>query len=361
MSDYKLLLLSPYDGLSHRFWREGLTSYLADKAPNWHITPVGLPPRHFSWRQRGNSLSFARHPDLQQEYDLVIATSVTDLSALRGLNSALSGTPAIVYFHENQFVYPESHPERVLERQVTSIYTALSAQKVFFNSAFNLESFMAGSHELLSRMPDEVPDGVVQSIEQRASVLPVALSSVTDLESPVKEPGTPVRIVWNHRWEHDKGPALLQEIVKGLLANEVDFSMSMLGQQFRNSPAAFQQTATLLSDAGRLAACGYIEDRHDYLELLTEHDLVLSTAGQEFQGLAIQEAIQHGCTPVTPDALVYPEYVPDQLRFDSAEEAVQIISSPGTGPMIDVSLDDYMWPAIGPVWMETIEALVRQK
>ena len=98
----KILLLSPYDAMSHQYWWQGLRDNLREHA----FCVVTLPPRFFSWRFRGNSLSFAFDERLKDGYDLVIATSMTDLSSLRGMCPALSSVPTIVYFHENQFAYP---------------------------------------------------------------------------------------------------------------------------------------------------------------------------------------------------------------------------------------------------------------
>ncbi len=74
----RILLLSAYDAHSHRRWRQGLV----DAFPDWQWTVLTLPPRNFLWRIRGNSLSwaFSERETLEQPYDLVIATSMTDLS-----------------------------------------------------------------------------------------------------------------------------------------------------------------------------------------------------------------------------------------------------------------------------------------
>ena len=74
----KILLLSAYDAASHRHWSEMLMQHF--KQDQW--TVLQLPARYFSWRVRGNSLSwaFSERDVLSQGYDLVIATSMVDLS-----------------------------------------------------------------------------------------------------------------------------------------------------------------------------------------------------------------------------------------------------------------------------------------
>jgi len=351
----KTFLLSPYDAVSHRLWRESLADYLGKAKPELELSQLPLPPRYFSWRSRGNSLTYSRHSALADTPDLIIATSMTDLAALRGLNRRLGPVPAIVYFHENQFAYPDSHVEGRLERQITSIYTALAADRVFFNSAYNRDSFLEGASGLLAKMPDEVPAGVADTIESRSSVLPVALG---EGKRRVNKPGI-LHIAWNHRWEHDKGPDHLLSLVRGLLASDLDFRFSLFGQQFRDRPPEMEEALVLLEASGKLAHAGYVDDREDYLDQLAAHHIVLSTARHEFQGLAVQEAMNCGCLPVVPDALSYPEYVPERFRYRTPEKVPDMIQSIAAGRLGgECSLDDFTWEKIGPVWLATIDDLL---
>ena len=97
----KILLLSAYDAASHQRWRQELEEFF----PEHQWTQLSLPPRYFSWRVRGNSVSwaFSQRTLLTQAYDLVIVTSMVDLSSLRGFVPELARIPTLVYFHENQF------------------------------------------------------------------------------------------------------------------------------------------------------------------------------------------------------------------------------------------------------------------
>ena len=350
----KVLFLSPYDGMSHRFWRLGLLDYLRRAKPELQIHDVNLPARFFSWRQRGNSLTYANHDVLQQRFDLIIATSLTDLSALRGLNKFVGQTPALLYFHENQFAYPDNHPQGLIERQITSIYSALSADSIIFNSQFNRSTFLEGAGKLLKNMPDQVPKGLVSGLSDKSSVVPVALGQDA---LTAQGPAGGNKIVWNHRWEDDKGPMQLLEIVEVMLADNIDFQMSLLGQRFKQTPKPLLQVRKLLSDQGRLHFDGFIEDRSRYMEFLANQNIILSTAKQEFQGLAVQEAMQCGCKPVVPDALSYPEYVPAEYRYGSVPEAITIIASiiASRGESWRApALSAYQWQEVGPLWCRKI-------
>ena len=126
----RILLLSAYDAHSHRRWRQGLV----DAFPDWQWTVLTLPPRNFLWRIRGNSLSwaFAERETLLQPYDLLVATSMTDLAALKGMVPALAKVPAMVYCHENQFAYPDQRELQSMEPEFVSLYAVLAAERVLF-------------------------------------------------------------------------------------------------------------------------------------------------------------------------------------------------------------------------------------
>ncbi|WP_290702442.1 DUF3524 domain-containing protein [Amphritea sp.] len=310
----KILLLSAYDAASHAYWHKGLTENLSQH--QW--TVLSLPPRYFSWRIRGNSLSWAfnEREVLEQDYDLVVATSMTDLSALRGFVPHLAGIPTLVYFHENQFAYPESGKEYGnVEPKILNIYTALAADHICFNTAYNRNSFLAGCNELLKKLPDQVPAGLTEQLENNSSVLQVPLPQSAYL-SHDPQPG-PIRLIWNHRWEFDKGPEELLNAVQGLCDAGVDFRMDLVGQQFRKVPEQFQTLKELLGI--RVGYWGFVESIDEYRRLLQQADIVLSTALHDFQGIAVLEGVAAGAVPLVPNRLAYPELFPPNCCYASGK------------------------------------------
>ena len=308
----KVLLLSAYDAHSHRRWRRGLVAAF----PDWDWTVLALPPRHFSWRVRGNSLSWAygeRHT-LEQPYDVIVATSMTDVSALKGLVPSLAGIPTLVYCHENQFAYPE--PPECVPRyapKITTLYAMLAADRVLFNSDYNRTTLLDGAGTLLAQMPDAVPPGVIDSLAGKSGVLPVPLE--TDWFGQPSQAGSPFTLVWNHRWEFDKAPERLFAALQKLKAAGVEFRVHVIGQQFRKRPAVFADSYQAL--AGHIGQWGFVEAEADYRQILRESHVVLSTALHEFQGLAVLEATACGCIPLMPDRLAYPELFAAEYRYAS--------------------------------------------
>ncbi|MDP1931369.1 MAG: DUF3524 domain-containing protein [Gammaproteobacteria bacterium] len=328
----KALLLSAYDAESHRLWRENLKAMF----PLIQWTELILPARYFPWRVRGNSLSWAfnHRATLTDNYDLLLCTSMTDLSALRGFVPELTGLPTIVYFHENQFAYPVNPDPLALrpnpvEPQMLSLYTALCADHIVFNSQYNRNTFLAGVEQLLGKLPDHVPAALMEKL-CKAIVIPVPLCEDVFLAPPAPEHADQpdvLTIVWNHRREFDKGPALLLAIAKRLVALGVRFRMHLLGQRFRQSPAEFVALEKLLANHCAATAvapghCGYVQNRTEYCRILASADVVLSTALHDFQGLSVLEATALGCTPLAPARLVYPEYLATDFLYQGEVDTV---------------------------------------
>lgn len=310
-SELDVLALSAYHAPSHRRWLDGLVEQLSHQ----RFQLFTQPPRHFSWRSRGNSLSWAFDDDLRDATaDRIVATSMVDLAGLRGMLPRLVRIPTLVYFHENQFAYPTRGDDVDAHLLLTNLYTALAADRVLFNSGHNRRTFAEGAQAFLDRMPDRVPDNVVDAVMHRSDVLPVPLEdSLFDAHATPTEDG-PLRIVWNHRWEHDKAP---ERFFRALfsLRERVDFRLVVMGQQFRTHPPIFEEARRLLDD--HIDHWGWVERRAEYLDWLCRSDIVVSTSLHEFQGLAIQEAVALGCLPLLPDRLAYPDFFDGEFLYPS--------------------------------------------
>ena len=377
----RILLLSAYDADSHIYWREGLVRHL----PEHDWTVLKLPGRYFSWRMRGNSLSwaFGEAETLAKPYDLVIATSMTDLSALRGFVPSLANTPILVYFHENQFAYPSSGKEfKSVEPCVLNLYTALAADYCLFNSEYNRRTLLEGADALLTKLPDHVPPGIVQRIADRSAVLSVPLNQDSFLEANPDSSnfhitwnhrwesvtrGQPINITWAARWEYDKGPDRLLAILRTLEGRDIDYRLCILGQSFKNSPKQFK---TIREEfAHRIDHMGFAESREEYIAWLSASDIFLSTSIHEFQGLSVIEAVAQGALPILPNRMSYTEmfdaeYLYEDCGSDVENEAVkavdliehqsrQILAGIAQAP----SVEGFSWSILKPEYEKIIKSL----
>lgn len=328
----RVLLLSAYAAASHQVWSKCLIQLF----PEYQWTPLTLPPRHFNWTIRGNSLlwAFSLREVLQQPYDLLLATSMVDLSSLRGFVPELARIPTLVYFHENQFAYPAgSQREDNVEPKLVPLYAALCADHIVFNSHYNRESFLQGASSLFKKLPAAIPDSVLLRL-QDSHVLPVPVQvsqHFADSQVATTDPGI-LEIVWNHRWEYDKGIDLLLELCEQIHGNRLPLRLHIVGEQFRQQPVEFAQMDILLNEHAtqldlQRGHFAFIAERSSYEALLADCDVVLSTARHDFQGLSIQEACLLGCTPLAPDNLVYPEYLDERFLYPLAADNVRTASA----------------------------------
>jgi glycosyltransferase involved in cell wall biosynthesis len=368
----RILALEPYYGGSHRAVLDGLVRHVDAE---W--TLLTLPARKWKWRMRGAAITMAaearrlaeemRVPGDGHEaplWDLVFASTFVNLAEFRGLAGArISAIPAIVYFHENQLVYPNRHEaEWDYQFPLTNITSALSADRCIFNTRWNLERFLVEAPPFLKRFPDHHPRGVAERIGAKSTVLaPPFDPALFDAHPPVR--GELVRIVWPHRWEHDKDPEAFFAAVSTLASEGLRFEVAVAGQSFRETADTMQDAAAALGD--RLVHAGEPKSRSEYAALLASADIAVSTALNEFFGLAMIEASYAGCFPLVPDRLAYPEIYPAGFRYAHHDALVAklrslILDRPAPGAARELATA-FTFDRLAPRFAEEFHGVVSER
>ncbi|WP_286238942.1 glycosyltransferase [Neptuniibacter halophilus] len=103
-----------------------------------------------------------------------------------------------------------------------------------------------------------------------------------------------------------------------LLQQSRDFTLHVVGQQFRHTPPPFSELHSLLGD--QAGHWGYMQSREAYQKLLQQADVVLSTALHDYQGIAVLEGAAAGAWPIVPDRLAYQELFPEACRYPAQDE-----------------------------------------
>jgi glycosyltransferase involved in cell wall biosynthesis len=252
-----------------------------------------------------------------QTWDLVFCSDMLNLAEFVGLAPAsVRNLPTVAYFHENQLTYPNRFEnERDYQFAVTNLTTALSASSVWFNSAFHRDSFLNALAGLLKKMPDYQPMHVLETIAEKALVFHPGIPNISRRTD--RRPGS-IRILWAARWEHDKKPETFFEALEILKANAVDFRISVIGEQYRQTPEVFKSAHRIFE--AHIDHWGYRQSRSEYERTLARADVIVSTAEHEFFGISIVEAIAAGAYPLLPKRLAYPEILeldrnPDNEQF----------------------------------------------
>ncbi len=236
------------------------------------------------------------------------------------------------------------------------------------NTRFTLETLLDEVEPFLRQFPDHQPKGTREAIEAKSCVLAPpfdpapfdrALGGMSAFAAPR---GSRPRIVWPHRWEHDKDPDAFFAAVARLAEEGLDFEVAVAGQAFRDIPESILVAEQTLGE--RLMHIGEPEDRDAYAGLLAGADIAVSTAHNEFFGLAMIEAAYAGCYPVVPDRLAYAELYPSEFRYADSEQLVGTLRSlvqqrptPGQGRVL---AEQYTFDRLIPAYDALFEQVARE-
>ena len=358
----RIALIEPYFGGSHQAWAEGYRDYSAHE-----VVLFTHEARFWKWRMHGSYLTlageFVEHVAELGPFDLILASDMVHLPAFLGAIGELRGGAAVaLYMHENQLGYPLSPRDSVDEAYAMINWGSMVVADAVFNSRFHHETWFDGVAALLKRFPDYRHSARIPDVRAKSSVLSVGVD-LARLDGPrTPAAGRPL-ILWNQRWDFDKGPAPFADAMIEL-ATTHDFAIALAGEQV----AEFDDFTRLQSDlADRILHVGHAPDA-DYVRLLRAADIVVSTATQEFFGIAITEAVYAGAFPVLPNRLVYPERIPPEyhgacLYPDGglAERLRWALDNPANRARIAASLRPVMaafdWTRIAPEYDATFEDL----
>jgi glycosyltransferase involved in cell wall biosynthesis len=326
----RVILVEPFHGGSHRTWAEGYAAHSVHE-----VVLVTHPGE--SWRRRLRHGALTLAADLEAAVDevgrpdVLLVSDMVDLAALLGFARGTVGeVPVAAYFHENQLLYPVQGRGRADPALALVNWRSLAAADlVLFNSRFHRDGLMAALPGFLTRHTDERHVAHVEAVAARSEVLPVGvdLSRLSPERRSASGGGPagngPPLVVWNHRWEWDKQPAEALRLLAGQMERGVDLRVALAGESPGHLPRELEEAVAALGD--RVVHRGFLP-RDEYLDLLLAADIVLSTAVQEFFGVAVVEAVAAGCVPVLPDDLAYPEVVPQPWH------AVALHDRHGSGP-----------------------------
>lgn len=315
-----------------------------------------MPGRGPRWRLRQSGLLFAADErthmkeagEAYRPADAVFATSMLALADLRAaLPDGLRSKPHVLYMHENQVAYPSSdrvEPEardRDAHLAFTNLASVEAADRVLWNSAWNRDSFIDGMTEVLAHAPERSADCWQDRLLGKSVIAPPPIEMSIAATNPANEPSPDedaeadpsqsrhgvdaevlhnielasypdvVRVVWPHRWEHDKGCdellAIAREARRRESAGGPRIHWIVLGERFDRVPASM--TLFLSEQHDRIEHAGPLP-ANAYRAMLDRADWVLSTARHEFFGMAVAEALLAGCLPWLPNRLSYPELIP---------------------------------------------------
>ena len=313
-SPMKIQLVEPYFTGSHKQWAEGYQN-----SSRHNIKILSIKGQFWKWRMHGGAVTLAHQfNDSDWDPDLLLVTDMLDLSTFLALTRNKSQrTPAAIYFHENQLVYPWSPDDRDLKQKRDTHYgfinyvSALVADKVFFNTKFHMDSFLEALQPFLKQFPDNNELDSIPIIRNKSEVLHLGIELKKYDKHKVERMGKPL-ILWNHRWEYDKNPDLFFSILKKIKNDGYGFKLAVIGENFSQYPEIFEKARITFQD--NIVQWGYIGSFKQYAEWLWKADILPVTSNQEFFGVSVMEAIYCQTWPILPNRLSYPELIPNRMH-----------------------------------------------
>jgi len=311
----KITLVEPFFTGSHAQWAKGLQAHSQHE-----IHLLSLPGRFWKWRMYGGAVELARQFRAQaSNSDLLLASDMLDVTTFLALSRQRTAQlPVAVYFHENQLTYPWSPNDPDLASRRNNQYaflnytSALAADQLFFNSGYHRDSFLGGLPAFLKQFPDYRGLDTLSGLAKKSKVLPLGMDlAALDLDQPPVRSGPPV-LLWNHRWEYDKGPEAFFDLVFRLKAEGLSFKLIVMGKHYERQPPIFAKAKKELKE--HCLHFGYVPDRQTYLQYLWQADLLPVTSRQDFFGGSIVEAMYCGVRPFLPNRLAYPGHIPDSKK-----------------------------------------------
>ncbi|KAM9035665.1 tRNA-queuosine alpha-mannosyltransferase isoform 4-T6 [Sarcophilus harrisii] len=168
-----------------------------------------LPAKKWHWRARTSALYFSQNVPVSDNYRILFASSVLNLTELTALRPDLGKLKKVLYFHENQLVYPvQKYQERDFQYGYNQILSCLVADVVVFNSAFNMESFLTSIGKFMKLIPDHRPKNLESIIRPKCQVLyfPIRFPDVSRFMPEHKM--THFKKIFDHKGNEDDTPLM---------------------------------------------------------------------------------------------------------------------------------------------------------
>ncbi|XP_057600685.1 glycosyltransferase-like domain-containing protein 1 isoform X5 [Hippopotamus amphibius kiboko] len=316
-----ILIIEAFYGGSHKQLVDLLQEELED------CVLYSLPAKKWHWRARTSALYFSQNIPTSEHYRSLFTSSVLNLTELAALRPDLGKLKKILYFHENQLVYPvKKCQERDFQYGYNQILSCLVADVVVFNSIFNMESFLTSIGKFMKLIPDHRPKDLESIIRPKCQVI----------YFPIRFPDVS-RFVPKHKAAH------LQKILSLKGSGGVAPSMALPFQQEQRGSENLLKTFD--SESGPCHAAqqdnlGCSVRQESDLKTFSSSDNssthrgehqqspcdVLAGADDQQRPLHIVwphrwlEAVYCGCYPLCPKDLVYPEIFPAEYLYSTPEQ-----------------------------------------
>ncbi|XP_026073903.1 glycosyltransferase-like domain-containing protein 1 isoform X2 [Carassius auratus] len=296
-----VLLLEAFCGGSHKQLVDLLKESIED------CVSFTLPAKKWHWRARTSALYFMQAVPASSSYRVLFTSSVLNLAELVALRPDLGHLKKVLYFHENQLVYPvRKSQERDFQYGYNQILSCLVADVVAFNSSFNMESFLSSISTFMKTMPDHRPKDLDQLIRPKCRVLhfPIHFPDVTRFLPAHKRLRHSVwcddiHAMATQSHHQTSAPSCPELTIDSEPPEKIVAEQSL-------EPASIPPCQKTLQNHPVSHPSGDEKGNLQPLHIVWPHRWL--------------EAVHCGCYPLCPRALVYPEIFPATYLYSTPEQ-----------------------------------------
>jgi hypothetical protein len=292
-----ILALEPYHGGARRAMLEAIS-----RCSRHRWTLLKLPARRFERRQLVAATWFAEVLSRNGvgRVDVVFSSEALNLADFLRLRPDLARRPSVVYFHDNQL--PDvSVGQGDGPTDLVNLNSATAASEIWFNSLYNLRTFLGRASGLVARHPELQMRDPMRSLAAKAHLVPppIDLGAMHDMASQAPAQRRDPRSLLLDARGADH--AMVSEAFATLERRKERMELTVIGR-VKGMPTSLRPITLDERD-----------DQSHLRSLLKSSILVSARPNATHDDLTIR-ALGSGCHPIVPNTGLYPELLPEPLH-----------------------------------------------
>jgi len=297
-----ILAIEPYHGGARRAMLEAIS-----RCSRHRWTLLKLPARRFERRQLVAATWFAEVLSRNGvgKVDVVFSSEALNLADFFRLRPDLGRRPSVVYFHDNQLPEVNAAAEQGDgPTDLVNLNSATAASEIWFNSLYNLRTFLSRASGLVARHPELRMRDPMRGLAAKAHLVPppIDLGAMHDQMASSQAPAAagrdPRSLLLDARGADH---AVVSEALATLAARRERMELTVIGR-VKGMPAALRPIT--------------LDERDDGAHLRTllrSSVLVSARPNATHDDLAVR-ALGSGCHPIVPNTGIYPALLPEPLH-----------------------------------------------
>jgi hypothetical protein len=296
-----ILAIEPYHGGARRAMLEAIS-----RCSRHRWTLLKLPARRFERRQLVAATWFAEVLSRNGvgKVDVVFSSEALNLADFFRLRPDLGRRPSVVYFHDNQLPEVDAAAEQGDgPTDLVNLNSATAASEIWFNSLYNLRTFLSRASGLVARHPELRMRDPMRDLAAKAHLVPPPIDFGAMHDMAAQAPAAAARRDPRSLLLDARGAdhAVVSHALATLARRQERMELTVIGR-VKGMPAALRPI--MLDER---------DDGAHLRTLLRSSVLVTARPNATHDDLTVR-ALASGCHPIVPNSGLYPALLPEPLH-----------------------------------------------